>query len=188
MTLDELSVKYGTDKGSLKHHYMEFYEQHLPKKPKRILEIGVKEGRSLAMWHEHFPDAEIFGLDLFEEYSHETVYKNIDHFSGGEWNLNKITLITGNQCYYVVHDELRKFDFDVIIDDGSHNSRDQMMTFFGLFNGKHYFIEDTDCCRNGFYQQGLPYRFTADCLFKQLPENRYLNFVYEQNIVLIKEY
>lgn len=186
MTLDELSVKYGTDKGSLKHHYMEFYEQHLPKNPKRILEVGVLNGASLRMWHEYFPDAEIYGLDLFNNDVGKKwqIENDFDKELGNE----VIKLIMGNQCDYSILEELRKLDFDVIIDDGSHASRDQMITFFGLFNGKHYFIEDIDCCRNGFYQQGLPYRFTADSLFKQLPENRYLNFAYEQNIVLIKEY
>jgi hypothetical protein len=185
MTLDELSVKYGTDKGSLKHHYMEFYEQQLPKNPKKLLEIGVLDGASIKMWREWLPDCEIHGLDLFSDRSAREIWD--DCFASSEGS-EKITFHTGNQCDWQMLGQLRQYDFDVIIDDGSHNSRDQMMTFFGLFNGKHYFIEDTDCCRNGFYQQGLPYRFTADCLFKQLPENRYLNFVYEQNIVLIKEY
>ena len=174
MTLNELSVKYGTDKGSLKHNYMPFYEKLLPKNPKKILEIGVMEGASIRMWKEWFPDTEIHGLDLFES-------NPIPEIEGVTW-------YQGNQCDYVLLDKLRHENFDVIIDDGSHSSRDQMITFFGLFNGKHYFIEDIDCCRNGFYQQGLPYRFTADSLFKQLPENRYLNFRYEQNIVMIKEY
>jgi hypothetical protein len=184
MTLDELSIKYGTDKGSLKHNYMPFYEQYLPKNPKKILEIGVLKGASLATWSAYFPEAEIHGLDLFEENTEE----NVRSFLLDECKCNNIVLHKGNQIDYILLDKLRNENFDVIIDDGSHNSRDQMITFFGLFNGKHYFIEDTDCCRNGFYQQGLPYRFTADCLFKQLPENRYLNFVYEQNIVMIKEY
>lgn len=188
MTLDELSVKYGTDKGSLKHHYMEFYEQHLPKNPKRLLEIGVLDGASVRMWHEWFPDCEIHGLDLFSKKSAWEIWGSFMDDSSEKLPSDNIVFHTGNQCDWVLLEELRKFDFDVIIDDGSHNSRDQMMTFFGLFNGKHYFIEDIDCCRNGFYQQGLPYRFTADSLFKQLPENRYLNFVFEQNIVLIKEY
>lgn len=185
MTLDELSVKYGTDKGSLKHHYMEFYEQHLPKNPKRMLEIGVLDGASIRMWHDWFPDCEIHGLDLFSGESAREIW---DTCFADKDGAERVTFHTGNQCDWQILEQLRTYDFDIIIDDGSHASRDQMMTFFGLFNGKHYFIEDTDCCRNGFYQQGLPYRFTADSLFKQLPENRYLNFVFEQNIVMIKEY
>lgn len=157
MTLQQLAEKYGTDK--LEHGYLPFYEKHLPKNPKRILEIGVKEGKSLAMWGDYFPEAHIIGLDLFEEYSHETVFKNIDDFSNGECDISKINLATGNQCDWRVLEELRKYDFDVIIDDGSHNARDQMITFFGLFNGKHYFIEDLHCNDDEFYSQGLPQEF-----------------------------
>ncbi len=35
---------------------------------KRILEIGVKEGASIRMWQEYFPEAEIHGLDMFDEF------------------------------------------------------------------------------------------------------------------------
>lgn len=186
MTLQQLAEKYGTDK--LEHGYLPFYEKHLPKNPKRILEIGVKEGKSLAMWGDYFPEAHIIGLDLFEEYSHETVFKNIDDFSNGECDISKINLATGNQCDWRVLEELRKYDFDVIIDDGSHNARDQMITFFGLFNGKHYFIEDLHCCREEFYRQGLPYVMSADYLFgSTLPQKSgHVQYIKGNNIVLIK--
>lgn len=152
MTLEQLAIKYGTDK--LEHGYIPFYEKHLPKNPKRILEIGVKEGRSLAMWMEYFPDCEIHGLDLFQENDPPIHLMQYD-------SRQRLFFYTGNQCNYIVLEQLRKYDFDVIIDDGSHNARDQMMTFFGLFNGKHYFIEDLHCNRDSFYSQGLPFDFSA---------------------------
>jgi hypothetical protein len=163
--LEELAAKYGTDK--LQHGYLPFYEKHLPKEPKRILEIGVKEGRSLAMWTEYFPDAEVHGLDLFAGITSLQVRERLAAWRDNNDGLSqeKIHLHQGNQCDYKLLEELRKYDFDVIIDDGSHNSRDQLMTFFGLFNGKHYFIEDLHCCAEDFYSQGLPYDFRAFNLF-----------------------
>lgn len=164
MTLEALAAKYGTDK--LEHGYISFYEKHLPKEPKRILEIGVKEGRSLAMWAEYFPNAEIHGLDLFVEFDSGDAVK---FACDGDINkINRIMLHYGHQCAYNLLEELRKYDFDVIIDDGSHNSRDQMMTFFGLFNGKHYFIEDLHCCDDEFYSQGLPVLARADQVFNDI--------------------
>lgn len=163
MTLHDLALKYGTDK--LEHGYLSFYEQYLPKEPKRILEIGVKEGRSLAMWAEYFPNAEVHGLDLFAE-------PNIDEVRS--WLLaedkpfNNICLHQGNQCDWLFLEQLRKFDFDVIIDDGSHNSRDQMITFFGLYNGKQYYIEDIQCNEEDFYSQGLPVNMRAANMFRGL--------------------
>lgn len=148
-TLSELAFMFGTDK--LEHGYIPFYEQHLPKSPKKILEIGVKEGRSIRMWQRYFPEAEIHGLDLFMEFP-------VPSIPG-------VKFWQGNQIDYKILEQLRNEDFDIIIDDGSHNSRDQMMTFFALFNGKHYFIEDLHCCDDEFYRQSLPKEMTAKYFF-----------------------
>jgi hypothetical protein len=158
--LHELSIKYGSDKAE--HGYCKFYEKHLPGNPRKVLEIGVKDGASIQMWHEYYPNAEIHGLDLFSEKSARDVWDNC--FAGKEGS-DKIIFHQGNQCDWLMLEQLRKFDFDVIIDDGSHNSRDQLITFAGLFNGKHYFIEDIHCCREEFYRQGLPYEATIDRQF-----------------------
>jgi hypothetical protein len=181
MTLDELSVKYGTDKGSLKHNYMPFYEKHLPKNPKKILEIGVLKGASLAMWSEYFPEAVIHGLDLFSDHSEAEVRS----FLLDECGCNNIVLHQGNQCDYVLLDELRHENFDVIIDDGSHNSRDQMITFFGLFNGGQYYIEDLHCCNQEFYRAGLPLSFTAAELFFKYADKYHAEYDINSQILLI---
>lgn len=161
MNLEELAIKYGTDK--LDHGYVPFYEKHLPKNPQRILEIGVKQGYSLAMWAEYFPDAEIHGLDLFQE---NHAYMVRDFLAEKNIPLQNVYLHHGNQCDWQLLEQLRKYDFDVIVDDGSHNSRDQMITFFGLFNGKHYFIEDLHCNDEvEFYGDGLPEWFCAKGVF-----------------------
>lgn len=148
MNLTDLAKKYGTDK--LEHNYIQFYEPRLRKlKPKRLLEIGVKQGGSIRMWREFLPDTEIHGLDLFEEHSIPLIEGAIFH--------------KGSQIDTQLLEQLRKYEFDVIIDDGSHNSRDQLITFFGLFHSNcHYFIEDMHCVEEEFYRQGLPRDFTAD--------------------------
>lgn len=170
--LEELAYKYGTDK--LKHGYIPFYEKYLPKEPKRILEIGVKEGKSLAMWAEYFPEAEIHGFDLFEENSGEDA---LDFIVSASNKNRRIELHKGHQCDYRILEELRKYEFDVIIDDGSHNARDQMMTFFGLFNGKRYFIEDLHCNFEEFYSQGLPELLRADNVFSDIKNsNKHIGF------------
>lgn len=167
MTLESLAAKYGTDK--LDHGYMPFYEKHLPKEPKRILEIGVKSGASLKMWREYFPFSEIHGLDLFEENDMGDVIGNIlSECPIESMSMQSVFLHKGNQCDYLLLEQLRTLDFDVIIDDGSHNSRDQMMTFFGLFNGKHYFIEDLHCNDDPFFSQGLPAEFNVSNLFSDV--------------------
>lgn len=146
-SLKELAFMYKTDK--LDHGYIPFYEQHLPKNPKKILEIGVKEGRSIQMWQKYFPDASIHGLDLFIEFP-------IPSISG-------VKFWQGNQIDWRILEQLRNENFDVIIDDGSHNSRDQMITFFGLYNGSHYFIEDL--YDDDFWRDRLPKEMCAKYLF-----------------------
>lgn len=171
-TLKELAFMYGTDK--LDHGYIDFYTEHLPKNPKKILEIGVKEGRSIKMWQQYFPNSEIHGLDLFMEFPVP--------------NIPGVKFWQGNQCDWRLLEELRNENFDVIIDDGSHNSRDQMISFFGLFNGKHYFIEDLHCCDDPFYQQGLPFEFTALSIFGEVKSTQGIckTFRYYKNITLIQ--
>lgn len=180
-SLDHLAIKYGSDKSSQSHNYCPFYEKHLPKNPKRILEIGVKEGKSLAMWCEYFPDAMVHGLDLFIENNIDSVGEFIE-LSGHNVGVNfNYQLHQGNQCDHLILEQLRKYDFDVIIDDGSHNARDQMITFFGLFNGKHYFIEDLHASRESFYSQGLPEEFSASYVFGHYKKwNKYMREEYGQ--------
>lgn len=147
MRLNDLALKYGSDKSNKGHDYMPFYEEYLPEKPKKILEIGVLKGSSIRMWKEAFPEAEIHGLDLFEA-------NEIPDIPGVIWH-------RGSQIDTQLLARLRKEKFDVVIDDGSHNSRDQLITFFGLFtHGVSYFVEDCHCCDEEFYRQGLPEGFT----------------------------
>jgi hypothetical protein len=153
ITLNSLFNKYGSDKGDANegHAYGDFYERFLPKSPKRMLEIGIKNGASARAWKEWFPDVEFHGLDLFIEHP---IPEDIDAI----WH-------QGNQCDYLLLEKLREFEFDIIIDDGSHVARHQMVTFFSLMHAKcTYVIEDIHCCAEEFYRQGLPPEFCADML------------------------
>lgn len=169
-TLQELAFMYGTDK--ITHGYMEFYEKHLPKNPKKILEIGVHHGSSIRMWQKYFPESEIHGLDLFSEFDPPS------DIHGVRWH-------KGNQCDWLLLEKLRNENFDVVVDDGSHNARDQMMTFFGLFNGGHYFIEDLHCNFDAYFLQGLPDGATAYTLFSN-DHLEGLETIRGKNIILIK--
>lgn len=51
--------------GSDRNGYASFYADVLNGlSPKRIVELGVFQGASLALWCELFPDADVIGLDL----------------------------------------------------------------------------------------------------------------------------
>ena len=58
LSLDEIGIETGTDKSSMHHGYLDFYEmffETLRDKPVRILEIGVLGGASVMMWEEILP-------------------------------------------------------------------------------------------------------------------------------------
>jgi hypothetical protein len=55
--LNDLGLKYGTDKSSSSHGYLDIYERHfcqMKDEPIRVLEIGIFNGSSLKMWEEYF--------------------------------------------------------------------------------------------------------------------------------------
>jgi len=126
------------------HKYPEIYAERLPENPKKILEIGVKEGYSIRAWHEIYPDAKIYGVDLFSEYQ--------DYPFTANW----VQWFKGSQTDPRILSDLRSHGpFDIIIDDASHNHRDQLITFFGLWGCcKLYVCEDI--MQEEFWSQGLP--------------------------------
>jgi len=126
MKLHTIGLKHKTDKATF-HNFCDFYEEHLPKKVTRLLEIGIMDGASLRMWKEYYPDAEIIGVDISEP-------KNIEGVT-----CLKIDATTV---------EIQKLGvFDIIIDDGSHMTQDQQDTFDLLYKNnlaEHgiYIMED----------------------------------------------
>ncbi len=144
--LSELARKYSSDKSD--HNYMPYYEKHLPKDCRSLLEIGVKEGASMRMWREFFPNTELWGMDLFIEFPEPT---DID----ANW-------IKGNQCdHEILYNIRHHVQPQVILDDGSHNVPDQLVSFFSLAGCcELYIIEDLHTSNDPFYRQGLPFELT----------------------------
>lgn len=174
-TLSTIAKKYRSDKGL--HGYLKEYQKRLPKRMNSLLEIGVAMGQSALMWKEFYPKAEIHLLDLFKDPDHVPF----------EWAAqNGFTAYKGDQSYLT---DLAKIQnqFDVIIDDGSHNAQDQIISFKHLFHnnllsGGVYSIEDCHCNKDPFYYGGYVKRFedTPLWMFKNFIEtgaltNPYLN-------------
>ena len=92
MTLDELAIKYNTDKSSLDHQYTKHYQKYFDQfinNPKKILELGIyttkidkdgptvnESGASLKMWSDYFTNAKIYGLDLIDFSNLDKAYSN----------------------------------------------------------------------------------------------------------------
>jgi hypothetical protein len=172
-TLQELAFMYGTDKAE--HGYMDFYEKHLPKSPKKILEIGVKEGRSIRTWLKYFPEVVVHGLDLFKEFP-------------VPFQDERVKWYEGSQTDQYILEQLRRENFDCIIEDASHDCRKHWITLFGLIDScGQYYIEDLHTCEDSFFSEGLKYEHTIKGAVKagKIPFDCILSE--NENIVLIKQ-
>lgn len=146
--LDELGLKYNCDKSSRFHHYLDFYQEHLPGRDftGRLLEIGVMDGVSMRMWREYYPDAEIVGIDVDDK----------QHLYNDDWRMPRsVRLLKVDGTDPVALDRLGMFD--IIIDDGSHFTADQQASFDILYYrqlnpGGVYVIEDIWTSHMDVYQ------------------------------------
>lgn len=132
--LAELGERYKTDK--FNHGYLPLYEKYLQGREIRsVLEIGVLDGRSLRMWRQRFPHAQIYGLDIEPD-----CQKRAGHH---------IKVYTGSQDDPAVLAEIIEDSrgFDVVVDDGSHVNSLTIKSFVHLWphTRQLYVIEDLAC-------------------------------------------
>ena len=150
--LNNLMIKYGTDKQSDYHNYVPYYSQYfssLEDKKLNILEIGIFRptpnngiknavaGASLKAWEEYFPNSYIFGADLSDFTDVET-----DRIKTIKANQEKRQ---GDQSLSSITDQVPS-GFDIIIDDGGHTMEQQQVTLGYMFpflkSGGIFVIED----------------------------------------------
>ena len=133
---ESTDFKTGTDKNTL-HTYIATYNEYLSRfvnKGISILEIGIETGKSLLMWNHFLVNANIYGIDINPKPPILNDYaKIICHQMSSTDSTSVNSVFVEKQ-------------FDIIIDDGSHEYNDQLNTFM-LFSSKLkpdgiYFIED----------------------------------------------
>lgn len=140
MTLDDLALKHGTDKGSGGHFYTRHYERMFSAirlSVESLCEIGVGGGNSLRMWRDWFPHAKIHGVD---QNRNDQVEDRIQCFQCEQTDCEQLTKF------------LRDRFLDVIIDDCSHELSKTISTLDCawplLKSGGWYVIEDM--CTDSF--------------------------------------
>lgn len=105
--ISTLFNKYGSDKCD--YHAYEYaydtiflsYQDHLPLD---ILEIGVQFGGSLMAWKDYFPNAKVTGIDIKDD---------------RRWKRPDVEMLIMDVKNFKPDRE-----FDIILDDGSHNFSD----------------------------------------------------------------
>jgi hypothetical protein len=136
--LRKLFDNHKCDKGK-RHGYELIYEPFFKKiknNKLNILEVGIFRGESLKVFVDYFPNANIYGIDIFTRLNPEDV--DILNHPRIFWNKLDSTNISDP-----VFNDIK---FDIIIDDGYHTPEANKLTFRNLFPQlKHdgvYFIED----------------------------------------------
>jgi len=117
-------------------HYFEAYDFHLAPfvdKPINLLEIGIGQGGSLAMWRNYFKKGVIYGLDCRPECK--------------DYEGERLHILIGDQVDVGFLGKIATdIHFDIIIDDGGHKMIEQLTSFNILFpalsDGGIYVVED----------------------------------------------
>ena len=141
--LEHLFNKAGCDKAA-KHHYHTVYEPEfdtLRNEPINILEVGVFKGDSIKAWLEFFPNATIYGIDIFKRVRPEEIEV---------LNKDRVKWLKCDSTNIAVRNQIKKewprIRFDIIIDDGLHTPDANAKTLHNLYpllkkNGSFY-VED----------------------------------------------
>lgn len=134
---------HNTDRGDIApngHRYAHLYEKWFgPIKHNvfNICEIGVGGGGSLKAFADYFPNAHILGLDIQKKVDLET-----DRIK--TWVLDQGSLPRLEE--FVTECKKQQTQFDIMIDDGSHDIEHQQKTFGKFFElvraGGLYILED----------------------------------------------
>lgn len=130
-----------------------------------LLEIGVQNGGSLEIWRKYFPNAvNVVGCDI------NTDCEKL------EYEDPAIKLVIGDSSTDYVKDKIAHVSssYDVIIDDGSHNSSDIIKSFLLYFplvedNGV-YIIEDLHCSYWAAFEGGLYDPYSSMAFLKKLAD------------------
>ncbi len=131
----------GTDKSHDDHKYVDFYSsifEPLRDSVVNMTEIGIAAGQSLQVWHDYFPNAHIYGIDI-------SIYQSAVQTMG---QLKRVTMKRGNSLDEGLGARLHfaPASMDIIIDDGQHTPFPQAKTLEGFWRylrpGGYYIMED----------------------------------------------
>lgn len=146
-SLTELANDFGSDKGAehtrlIPKMYTRIYDavlQGIRGEKVGVIEIGVYEGSSLKMWEAYFHNSKVVGIDINPDCK--------------KYETDRTSIVIGDQCNEAVMQQaIDCLDSPpkLIVDDGSHKSRDHILSFKYLFprleSGGYYFVEDLHTC------------------------------------------
>ena len=185
-----LANRYQTDKGTqcgACHGYTEIYDRYFQdirdrvERP-RILEIGVLDGASLAMLNEYFDyHCDIVAFDIEDKTQYMS--ENVTIYKGDQSDNVFLSWLT--DCY-------QNAKFDIILDDGSHFWRHQLISFYylshALADNGIYIIEDifTSDIRDGVCDENNQNVTFDDTPMSFLTTPKHTKFLTEEQNIELK--
>jgi tetratricopeptide (TPR) repeat protein len=165
-TLEELYSQHTGKVSDKWSSYLFVYDQILKSYRNmnvKLLEIGVQNGGSLEIWSKYFANAKlIVGCDINPKCAKLNYENSRIHVLVGDANSDEVK---SNVI------ELSE-TFDIILDDGSHDSSDIIKTFAKYFPlleyGGIYIVEDLHTSYWKEYEGGLFYPFSFVTFFKYI--------------------
>jgi hypothetical protein len=146
------------------YEYSRLFETYR-NRPVRLLEIGVQNGGSLEIWGQYFVNAKkLVGCDINPDCAQL------------KFNDPRIALVIANANTDEAQQVILGYSpmFDLIIDDGSHQSEDIVCSFARYFtylnDGGLYIAEDLHCSYWQDFDGGLLHPYSSMAFFKRLAD------------------
>lgn len=168
---DSLPALYEAHEGKVSDKwasYLTLYDAAFTRfrdRPIRILEIGIQNGGSLEIWARFFPNAQkIVGCDI-DDRCRLLAYDDA-----------RIAVVVGDANEPDILDRITAIsdEYDIIIDDGSHMSRDIVRSFGMYFPllATHglYVAEDLHCSYWDRFEGGIEAPYSSIAFFKRLAD------------------
>src|SRR6266542_5372666 len=171
MTKETLERLYAVHVGKVSDRWSLYFNEYdrildaYRNKPVCLLEIGIQNGGSLEIWSKYFPNAQkLVGCDIDPKCARLRYEDPRIAVVAGDANSDAA------QAVVLGHAPA----FDVIIDDGSHRSRDIVKSFARYFpnlaDDGVFIVEDLHCSYWEDYEGGLFDPFSAITFFKRLAD------------------
>lgn len=181
-SLKEIATFFATDKEvnhknhGEGHRYCGFYDYHLSSlrfDKLKIFEIGIFDGASLRTWERYFPNSTIYGVDILCE--PQSVLIN-------QGRIISYKLDAGDR------EQLEAFilkhgPFDIVIDDGSHFTNHQWLSWELLADNCKVFIwEDLHTSRIQHYMRGkVDNKYPLDYAIELAKKYSESNFLFDRD-------
>lgn len=187
--LKDIFDKNNCDKGTVgrtAHHYHTVYENDfspIKEEPINILEVGIWKGTSHKSWLEYFPNAQVYGIDIFTRIE----AKEVDVLKEERMHWIKHNSTRASVKTAIKREWGEDLQFDIIIDDGKHTPDANTKTLKNLMEflkeDGAYYVEDVFPLHIMTEEEKmLPYLLQRPDDYNLMEMNKFLTAIQDYNV------